>query len=105
MMDLPRLLRFRANRETIDAVDQSLMREAADVIEVYQKDKEEQKKVDVSLAQRLKEDRDKAYDGMCRIGAGSEIWQDELIYYLCKGQYDIIEKLERSEKKNVSERN
>ena len=105
MMDIVRLLRFRANRETIDAVDRSLMREAADVIEKYEKKKEEERKVDVSLNQRLKEDRNNAYNGMCRIGEGSEIWQNEIIYNLCKGQYDIIEKLERSEKKNVSERN
>lgn len=97
-MDLVKLLRSYAKREDINAMDRSLMLEAADKLEKYQKQEEERKEMDIPLKEKLKEDKANAYDAMCRIGADNEIWQDQVIYGLCKAVFDIIEKIERSEK-------
>lgn len=32
--------------------------------------------MDIPLKDKLKEDKARAYDAMCRIGADNEIWQD-----------------------------
>lgn len=97
-MDLIKMLRSYAKRENISAMDRSLMLEAADKLEKYQKEEEARKEMDIPLKEKLKEDKAHAYEAMCRIGADNEIWQDQVIYGLCKAVYDIIEKLERSEK-------
>ena len=54
--------------------------------------------MDIPLKDKLKEDKARAYDAMCHIGADNEIWQDKVVYNLCKAVFDIIEKIERSEK-------
>lgn len=97
-MDLIKMLRSYAKRENISAMDRSLMLEAADKLEKYQKEEEARKEMDIPLKEKLKEDKARAYEAMCHIGADNEIWQDQVIYGLCKAVYDIIEKLERSEK-------
>lgn len=97
-MDIIKLLRSYSKREDISAMDRTIMIEAAIVIEKYQKQEEERKSVDIPLRDKLKEDKARAYEDMCRIGADNEIWQDQVVYGLCKSVYDIIEKLERSEK-------
>lgn len=97
-MDLVKLLRSYAKREDINAMDRSLMLEAADKLEKYQKQEEERKEMDIPLKEKLKEDKANAYDAMCRIGAANEIWQDQVVYNLCKAVFDIITKIERSEK-------
>lgn len=97
-MDLIKMLRSYAKREDIGAMDRSLMLEAADKLEKYQKEEEARKEMDIPLKDKLKEDKARAYEAMCHIGADNEIWQDKVIYGLCKAVYDIIEKLERSEK-------
>ena len=97
-MDLVKMLRSYAKREDINAMDRSLMLEAADKLEKYQKQEEERKEMDIPLKEKLKEDKANAYDAMCRIGADNEIWQDQVVYGLCKAVFDIITKIERSEK-------
>lgn len=97
-MDLVKMLRSYAKREDINAMDRSLMMEAADKLERYQEQEEKRKEMDVPLKEKLKEDKANAYDAMCRIGADNEIWQDKVVYGLCKAVFDIIEKIERSEK-------
>ena len=97
-MDLVKMLRSYAKREDISAMDRSLMMEAADKLERYQEQEEKRKEMDIPLKEKLKEDKANAYDAMCRIGADNEIWQDQVIYGLCKAVFDIIEKIERSEK-------
>lgn len=97
-MDLVKMLRSYAKREDINAMDRSLMMEAADKLERYQEQEEERKEMDIPLKEKLKEDKANAYDAMCRIGADNEIWQDQVVYNLCKAVFDIITKIERSEK-------
>ena len=97
-MDIVKMLRSYAKRVDINAMDQSLMLAAAEKLEKYAKQEEERKSMDIPLNEKLKEDKAHAYDSMCAIGADNEIWQDQVIYGLCKAVYDIIEKLERSEK-------
>lgn len=97
-MDLVKMLRSYAKREDINAMDRSLMLEAADKLEKYQKQEEDRKTMDIPLKEKLKEDKAHAYESMCRIGADNDIWQDQVVYGLCKAVYDIIEKIERSEK-------
>ena len=97
-MDLVKLLRSYAKREDINAMDRSLMLEAADKLEKYQKQEEDRRTMDIPLKDKLKEDKARAYDAMCHIGADNEIWQDQVVYGLCKAVFDIIEKIERSEK-------
>ena len=97
-MDLVKLLRSYAKREDINAMDRSLMLEAADKLEKYQKQEEDRRTMDIPLKDKLKEDKARAYDAMCQIGADNEIWQDQVVYGLCKAVFDIIEKIERSEK-------
>ena len=97
-MDLVKMLRSHAKREDISAMDRSLMLEAADKLEKYQKQEEDRRTMDIPLKDKLKEDKARAYDAMCRIGADNEIWQDQVVYGLCKAVFDIIEKIERSEK-------
>ena len=97
-MDIVKMLRSYAKRVDINAMDQSLMLAAADMLEKYAKQEEERKAMDIPLKEKLKEDKARAYEAMCHIGADNEIWQDQVIYGLCKAVYDIIEKLERSEK-------
>lgn len=97
-MDLVKLLRSYAKREDINAMDRSLMLEAADKLERYQEQEEKRKEMDIPLKDKLKEDKANAYDAMCRIGADNEIWQDQVVYNLCKAVFDIITKIERSEK-------
>ena len=97
-MDIVKLLRSYASREDSRAMERSLMLEAAEIIEKYRQKEEKQKDMNISLSDRLKEDKARAYEDMCRIGADNEIWQDQVVYGLCKSVHDIIEKLERSEK-------
>ena len=97
-MDIVKLLRSYASREDSRAMERSLMLEAAEIIEKYQQKEEKQKDMNISLSDRLKEDKARAYEDMCRIGEDNEIWQDQVVYGLCKSVHDIIEKLERSEK-------
>jgi len=54
--------------------------------------------MDITLDEKLKEEKNRAYDDMCHIGADNEIWQDQVVYNLCKAVFDIITKIERSEK-------
>lgn len=97
-MDIVKLLRSYASREDSRAMERSLMLEAAEIIEKYRQKEEKQKDMNIPLGDRLKEDKARAYEDMCRIGVDNEIWQDQVVYGLCKAVYDIIEKLERSEK-------
>jgi hypothetical protein len=97
-MDLIKMLRSYANRENIGAMDRSLMLEAADKLEKYQKEEEARKEMDIPLKEKLKEDKARAYEAMCHIGADNEIWQDQVIYGLCKAVYDIISRIEKEDK-------
>ena len=96
--NLPGLLRLYGKRITANAIDSSLMLEAADRIEKYEKEEAERSKMDVSLKQKLKEDREAMYDAMCHIGENNEIWQDKVVYAICKSIHDIITKIEKEEK-------
>lgn len=95
MDDIVLLLRVYGKRYTANAIDSSLMLQAADEIERYRKKEEERRKMDVSLKQKLKEDREAMYDAMCHIGVNNEIWQDRIIYAICKSIHDIITKIEK----------
>lgn len=94
-MDLVRMLRNYAGMGKTGVIERMLMNEAADRIERID--------MDVPMKQKLKEDREAMYDAMCHIGADNEIWQDKVIYAICKSIYDIITKIEKEENKNVSE--
>lgn len=98
MDDIVLLLRVYGKRYAANAIDSSLMLQAADEIERYRKKEEERAKMDLSLDQKLKEDQENAYNAMCQIGANNDIWQNEKVYELAKGVYDIIEKLKREGK-------
>lgn len=54
--------------------------------------------MDIPLNDKLKEDKANAYKAMLHIGESNDIWQNEDVYNLAKGVYDIITKIERSEK-------
>lgn len=97
-MDIVILLRNYAMMGQIGAFQRAIMLEAADKLEKYQKKEDERKKMDVSLKQKLKEDREAMYDAMCHIGVNNEIWQDRVIYAICKSVHDIITKLEKEDK-------
>lgn len=96
-MDLVRLLRNYAGMGKTGAIERMLMTEAADRLE--------RNEMDIPLNQKLKEDKANAYRAMCHIGESNDIWQNEDVYNLAKGVFDIITKLEKEETKNVSERN
>lgn len=98
-MDLVALLRSYAARHDIREMERSLMLEAADLIEKHNEKEEERKGMDIPLKDKLKEDKARAYDAMCQIGESNEIWQDRVIYGLCKAVYDIITKIEKEESK------
>lgn len=53
----------------------------------------------------LIEDREMMFDGMIRMGEDSDIWQNKLIYWICKSNYDILEYMLRKEKENESQGN
>lgn len=53
----------------------------------------------------LKEDLENMYSGMVRVGEDSDIWQNKLIYNICKANYDILETLIKMEKNNDSQGN
>lgn len=53
----------------------------------------------------LIEDREMMFDGMIRMGENSDIWQNKLIYWICKSNYDILEYMLRKEKENESQGN
>ena len=38
------------------------------------------------------------YDAMCHIGEDNGIWQDRVIYAICKSIHDIITKIEKEDK-------
>ena len=97
-MDLVRMLRNYARAESTGAFAGSIMSEAADRIEKYEKQEEERAKMDVSLKQKLKEDKANAYKAMLHIGESNDIWQNEDVYNLAKGVYDIITKIEKEDK-------
>lgn len=51
------------------------------------------------LSERLEEDRRAMYDGMCRTGLrDSDMWQNELVWAICKTLWDILEWMERRDK-------
>lgn len=50
------------------------------------------------LNKRLKEDRNAMYDGMCHVGTDNQIWQNRLIWAICKAIWDILEWIERRDK-------
>ena len=52
-----------------------------------------------TLDERLKEDRAAMYDGMVRAGLDRTIWQNELIWWICKTLWDILEWIGRQEDK------
>lgn len=97
-MDTVKLLRSYAAMPQIGAMEKSLMLEAAYKLERYQREEEKRGKMDVSLKQKLKEDREAMYNAMCHIGADNEIWQDRVIYAICKSIHDIITKIEKEDK-------
>ena len=49
------------------------------------------------LKDRLDEDRRAMYDGMVQIGQDSTIWQNRLIWAICKTLWDILEWINRME--------
>ena len=51
------------------------------------------------LNKRLKEDRAAMYDGMCHVGEHSDIWQNRLIWAICKSIYDILEWIKKERTK------
>ena len=55
--------------------------------------------------ENLIEDREMMFDGMIRMGEDSDIWQNKLIYWICKSNYDILEYMLRKEKENESQGN
>ena len=97
-MDIIKMLRSYAKRSDISAMDRSLMLEAADKLEEYQRREEAQAAMDVDLNTKLKEDRERAYNAMVEIGLDNEIWQDKTIAEMNKSIYDIIDKIERMER-------
>ena len=98
MSDTVVMLRNYAGMSKTGAFERSIMLEAADQLERYER-------MDIPLKDQLKEDRAAMYDAMCRIGESNEIWQDQVVYAICKSVYDIITKIEKEETKDVSERN
>ena len=89
------MLRNYAGMGGTGATERMLMYEAANRLERYEKEK---KTVDVPLKQKLKEDREAMYNAMCHIGEHNEIWQDQVIYAICKSIHDIITKIEKEDK-------
>ena len=55
--------------------------------------------------ENLIEDREMMFDGMIKMGENSDIWQNKLIYWICKSNYDILEYMLRKEKENESQGN
>ena len=53
-MDLVKMLRSYAKRDDINSMDRSLMLEAADKLEKYQKQEEDRKTMDIPLKEKLK---------------------------------------------------
>ena len=51
----------------------------------------------IPLKDRLNEDRRAMYDGMVQIGRDSTIWQNRLIWAICKTLWDILEWINRRE--------
>ena len=49
-----------------------------------------------SLDERLNEDMEAMYNGMLQVGEISDIWQNKLIYAICKSLYDVFEWIIRS---------
>ena len=49
------------------------------------------------LKDRLDEDRRAMYDGMVQIGQDNAIWQNRLIWAICKTLWDILEWINRRE--------
>lgn len=46
----------------------------------------------------LKEDMDYIEDCMIRLGGRSDIWQDRMIYGICKVIYDILKEMVKHER-------
>lgn len=44
-----------------------------------------------NLNEQLREDMESMYNGMLQVGHDSTIWQNKLIYAICKSVYDILE--------------
>lgn len=44
-----------------------------------------------NLSEQLHEDMEVMYNGMLQVGQDSTIWQNKLIYAICKSVYDILE--------------
>lgn len=53
--------------------------------------------MNVPLKDRLSEDRRAMHDGMVQIGQDSTIWQNRLIWAICKTLWDILEWINRRE--------
>ena len=98
MTDIVAMLRSHAAMSITGAFQRAIMLEAADRIEKYERQEAERAKMDVSLNQKLKEDKANAYKAMLHIGESNDIWQNEDVYNLAKGVYDIITKIEKEDK-------
>ena len=44
-----------------------------------------------NLNEQLREDMESMHNGMLQVGHDSTIWQNKLIYAICKSVYDILE--------------
>lgn len=53
--------------------------------------------MNVPLKDRLTEDRRAMHDGMIQIGQDSTIWQNRLIWAICKTLWDILEWIGRKD--------
>ncbi len=53
-----------------------------------------------TLREALIEDMQNMEDGMIRTAGRADIWQDRLVYALCKAVYHIIEYIMRKESKD-----
>ena len=51
----------------------------------------------IPLKDRLDEDRRSMYDGMVQIGQDNAIWQNRLIWAICKTLWDILEWIGRKD--------
>ena len=51
----------------------------------------------IPLKDRLAEDRKAMYDGMVQIGQDNAIWQNQLIWAICKTLWDILEWIGRKD--------
>lgn len=41
--------------------------------------------------ERLQENRKMMYEGMCKVGTTRDIWQNNLLWWVCKALYDLTD--------------